>query len=153
MAQPITSFETLLRTAGSLIQAEPTFDYFKDNVSFAQAGFFHEAKVPQPNLVLSPASKSHKPSPRLCTKRDDIYVVTYYAYARHFGLESGLFGDTTMKGITEIGDDLEEFLIDNRINDLAIPEWIQTEYPTFYNRNFELLGEVRVTFQYRLRGN
>lgn len=149
----IPTLEEVAREAKTVILAEGSLSFFGQRISFAQAGWFEEGQVRQPNLVISPGNKSPQPrGSRLTTVRDEIVTLVFYAYQTKFGTEKGLFGDTNFKGITEIGDTLQDFLLTNKLNDLAIPDWLGTEYPQWYARNFELLGEVRVTMNYRIRG-
>lgn len=153
MALP--TLEEILKEARTVINANSSLSFFGQRVSCAQAGFFEEGRIKQPNLVISPTSKRRQTEgSRLTAVRDEVITVTFYAYQTLFGTEKGLFGDasTNFKGITEIGEALEAFLITNKLTAKAIPDWQGTEYPNYFERNFEQLSEVRVTIAYRIRG-
>lgn len=150
MALP--TLEEVMLAAETAIEAEASLDFFESRIDHAQAGWFEEGLIVQPNLVISPANKAPQPTgSRLTSVRDDVITLVYYAYQRGFGTRKGLFGETGFKGITEIGDALEAFLITSKLGGIAIPDWQGTEYPT-YTRNFETLGQVQVTIAYRVRG-
>lgn len=148
----IPTVEEVALAAETAILAESTLDFFGDRISHAQAGWFEEGQIVQPNLVISPARKAPQPKgSRACSIRDDVITLLFYAYQIGFGTRKGLYGETGFKGIMEIGDALETFLVDNTLGGITIPSWENTEYPT-YLRNFETLGQVQVTMNFRVRG-
>jgi hypothetical protein len=149
----MASTETLLRAIQAGCIAESTLSFFNSRVSCAQAGFFNPNKILQPNLVISPANEAPQPDgSRLLNARDDVVTVTFFAYQTEFGTEAGLFGRTGLTGIVEIGALLKAYLAANQFSAITIPRWVSTEYPNYYDRNFEQLSEIRLSFAYRLRG-
>ena len=151
----LPTVEAVMKAARSAINGEGSLSFFGQRVSCAQSGFFEEGRVRQPNSVISPANKRPQPAGnRLVSVRDEVLTLVYYAYQTKFGTEKGLFGDagTNFKGLLEIGEALETFLYTNTLGGIANPTWQGTEYPSFYDRNFEKLSEVRVTIDYRIRG-
>jgi len=150
----MASLNTFLQAVKADLLAESTLDFFSTRIQCTQAGYFNPERVRRPNLVISPAREAPRAAGRrLVNARDDVITVIYYAYQDEFGEEDGLFGDgDRLKGILDIATELKSYLDGNQFSGATVSEWVSTEYPTYFDRNFEMLSEVRLTFTYGLRG-
>jgi len=150
----MASIKTLLQTIQADLLGESSLDFFGTRIQCSQAGYFNPEHVRRPNLVISPALEAPRPEgQRLVNARDDVVTIIYYAYQDEFGTEDGLFGDgTRLKGILDIAKDLKVYLENNHFSGTTVTKWESTEYPNYFDRNFEMLSETRLTFTYGLRG-
>lgn len=143
----MASLKTFKNTVKAAILAESTLSFFGGRVQCTQGGYFNSEKVRQPNLVISPAQEAPRGrGNRLVNARDDLATMTFYAYQEGFGTEGGL------DDILDIATALIQYLEANQFAGATVPEWQSTEYPTYLEKNFQWLSEVRITYTYGLRG-
>ena len=152
--QEIIPPQSLLQLIQAAILAEELFQYFGGRVYCSQVGYFNPGKIRLPALILSPARENPRGvGRRRIDSRDDVATITCYLYQKEFERDAGLFGDgTRLKGILDMAEEVKTFLEAQHFSGVTLSNWVNTEYLTYRDHNFEMISEVRLTFTYRLRG-
>lgn len=116
----------------------------------AQAGVFPRG-APFPLVVIAPDSiRNTYANLNHTLERDG--AVTIYGYTEAYGEERGLLGRSDLKGVVDLGFDLEQLLLDNRLNGLVRSmEVVQATYPIPPQQWCVGLNEVRVQVRWKAR--